>query len=288
MNTAVITGATSGIGFAVAKKLLDMDWRVLLIGHTKDNCDKAQAKLRGLFPKGEIAFFHGDLMHQREVNRVAGELNGYLDEHCEGCLQVLINNAGAVRTWYTTTEEGYEQQFALNHLAGFLLTHRLMGALKKAGGRLILTGSGSHKHYNIRWDDMMYQKRRYSCLGAYKQTKLCNLLFAGEFNSRYDKEGVRAYVVDPGLVGTDIGFKQTSGLVRAVWSMRKRQGIPPETAARTYGYLCNPSFAENGLYYLNSKQAPYDRRADRPADRAKLFDMSEKLCGIDAFGEVEA
>jgi NAD(P)-dependent dehydrogenase (short-subunit alcohol dehydrogenase family) len=288
MNTAVITGATSGIGFAVAKKLLDMNWRVLLIGHTAENCDKAKAKLQGLYPQGEIVFFHGDLMHQRDVNRVADELNSYLKAHCDGCLQVLINNAGAVRTWYTTTEEGYEQQFALNHLAGFLLTHRLMGALKEAGGRMILTGSGSHKHYTIRWDDMMYQKRRYSCLGAYKQTKLCNLLFAGEFNSRFEKSGVRAYVVDPGLVSTDIGFKQTSGLVRAVWSMRKRQGIPPETAARTYGLLCSPSFSETGLYYLDSKKAPYDGRADKQTDRSKLFDISEKLCGIKAFGEVEA
>ncbi len=288
MNTAVVTGATSGIGFAVAQKLLAMGFRVLLVGHTAENCKKALAELEKTFPGGEMAGFHADLIHQREVNRVAGELNAYLNAHCDGRLDVLINNAGAVRTWYTTTEEGYEQQFALNHLAGFLLTHRLIGPLKKAGGRVILTGSGSHKHYNIRWDDLMYQRRRYSCLGAYKQTKLCNLLFAGEFNTRLNKDGVRAYVVDPGLVSTDIGFKQTSGLVRAVWSMRKRSGIPAETAALTYGFLCAPSFSETGLYYLNSKTAPYDKRADKPSDRARLFELSEKLCGIDAFGEVEA
>jgi hypothetical protein len=70
--------------------------------------------------------------------------------------------------------------------------------------------------------------------------------------------------------------------------MRKRQGTPPETAARTYGFLCEPPFAETGLYYLNSKKESYDRRADVPGDRARLFDMSEKLCGIKAFGEVEA
>ena len=287
-HTAVITGATSGIGFAVAKRLLDMGWRVLLVGRTQENCEKTLAALGKMYPAGEMAGFYGDLMQQREVNRVAGELNSYLEVHCDGRLQVLINNAGAVRTWYTTTEEGYEQQFALNHLAGFLLTHRLMDALKKAGGRMILTGSGSHKHYSICWDDIMYQRRRYSCLGAYKQSKLCNLLFAGEFNRHHEKDGVRAYVVDPGLVSTDIGFKQTGGLVRAVWAMRKRKGIPPETAALTYGFLCDPSSVETGLYYLDSKKAPYDRRADRPGDRAKLFEMSEKLCGIGAFGEGEA
>lgn len=288
MNTAVITGATSGIGFAVAQKLLSMGWRVLLVGRTRENCEKALAALREMYPHREIAFFHGDLMQQREVNRLAGEINAYLSGHCDGRLQVLINNAGAVRAWYATTEEGYEQQFALNHLAGFLLTHRLMVALKKAGGRVIITGSGSHKHYNIHWDDVMYQRRRYSCLGAYKQSKLCNLLFAGEFNRRYEKDGVRAYVVDPGLVSTDIGFKQTSWLVRAVWAMRKKRGIPPETAALTYGFLCSMRFTETGLYYLNSKKAPYDRRADRQGDRAKLFEMSERLCGIAAFGEGEA
>ncbi len=285
MKTAVITGATSGIGFAVAKKLLELGWRVLLVGRTRENCEKAMSALGKAYPDGEMACFFGDLMHQREVNRVAYELNSYLDVHCDGCLQVLINNAGAVRAWYATTEEGYEQQFALNHLAGFLLTHHLMGALKKAGGKVILTGSGSHKHYSIRWDDIMYQRRRYSCLGAYKQSKLCNLLFAGEFNRLHEKDGVRAYVVDPGLVSTDIGFKQSSGLVRAVWSMRKRSGIPPETAALTYGFLCDSSFEETGLYYLNSRKAPYDRRADKPEDKVKLFAMSEKLCGIVAFGE---
>ena len=288
MNTAVITGATSGIGFAVAKKLLDMGWRVLLVGRTAENCGKALAALRTTHPGGEIAFFYGDLMQQREVNRVAAELNEYLLANCGGRLQALINNARAVRAWYTTTEEGYEQQFALNHLAGFLLTHRLMGALKKAGGRMILTGSGSHKHCAIRWDDGMYQRRRYSCLGAYKQSKMCNMLFAGEFNRRFEKTGVRAYVVDPGLVSTDIGFKQTSGLVRAVWSMRKRKGDPPEKAALTYGFLCGPPFTQKGLYYLESKEAPYDRRADWPEDRVKLFEMSERLCGMAAFGEEEA
>jgi len=285
MKTAVITGATSGIGFAVAQRLLHAGWHVLLVGRSRENTQRALSELKKNFPAGKIAAFYGDLMHQREVNCVASEINDYLAANSEGRLDVLVNNAGAVRSWYTTTEEGFEQQFALNHLASFLLTHRLMGALKKAGGRMILTGSGSHKHYAIRWDDVMYQRRRYSCLGAYKQSKLCNLLFAGEFNTRYGKDGIRAYVVDPGLVSTDIGFKQSSSLVRVVWAMRKRKGIPPEKAAQTYGFLCDLSYAPTGLYYLDSRQAVYDKKADRQADREKLFDMSLKLCGITAFGE---
>jgi len=152
-------------------------------------------------------------------------------------LDVLINNVGGVRSWYATTDEGYEQQFALNHLAGFLMTYRLVQYLKRCAGLMILTGSNSHKHIKINWQDIMY-KRRYSCLKAYKQSKLCNLLFATEFNRRFIKDGIRAYVVDPGLVNTDIGTKQTSGIVPLFWSLRKRYGVTPSVAAETYAFLC--------------------------------------------------
>jgi NAD(P)-dependent dehydrogenase (short-subunit alcohol dehydrogenase family) len=116
-------------------------------------------------------------MQQREVVRVADEINQYLNEKCNGELYALINNAGCVRSWYMTTDEGYEQQFALNHLAGFLLTYKLLPALKKAQGRVIMTGSESHKGIKVNWDNIMLL-RRYNPLTAYKQSKLCNILFA--------------------------------------------------------------------------------------------------------------
>ncbi len=284
MKTVVITGATSGIGFAIAKAMLGQGWRVLLVGHTQENGEKALAALREAFPQGEISCFCGDLMQQREANRIADELLAYLAANAEGKLEALINNAGAVRTWYTTTQEGLEQQFALNHMAGFLLTHRLLPALRRGGGRMILTSSASHKHCRVYFEDIMYQRRRYSCLGAYKQAKLCNVLFAGAFNDRFAGDGVRAYAVDPGLVATDIGFKQTGGLVKLVWAMRKAQGVPAERPARTYAYLCTTEPAPQGLYYYDGKVARHDPHADRAEDRQKLFALSEKLCGIETFG----
>ena len=284
MHTAIVTGATSGIGLAVSKALAADGWRVVLLGRTPEKGGQALAEIRALHPNAELAYFHADLMQQQQVLQVADQLTAYLDSRCEGCLHALINNAGAVRAWYTTTQEGYEQQFALNHLAGFLLTHRLMPALKKGRGRMILTGSGSHKHCRVHWEDAMYQRRRYNPLGAYKQSKLCNLLFAAEFNHRFVKDGVRAYVVDPGLVRTDIGFKQTGGLVSLVWAWRKAQGVPPEIPAQTYAFLCKPPFAETSLYYYDRKPAAYDRHADDPAAQKRLFDWSEKLCGLSSFG----
>ncbi len=282
MNTAIVTGATSGIGLAVSMALAAEGWRVLLVGHTQEKSEQALAELRARFPMAEAACFHADLMQQRQVRGLADELNGYLNAHCGGRLEALVNNAGAVRRWYATTEEGYEQQFALNHLAGFLLTSLLLEPLRKGGGRMLLTGSGSHKHCRVRWDDVMYRRGRYSLLGAYKQSKLCNLLYAAEFNRRHAGEGVRAYVVDPGLVNTEIGFKHTGGLASAVWALRGPKGAPPEKPAGTYAFLCAAPASETELYYYACKPAPYDRHAKSVADQKRLYELSEKLCGLTA------
>ena len=191
---------------------------------------------------------------------------------------MLINNAGCVRSWYTTTEEGFEQQFALNHLASFLLTYRLLSQLKRAQGRVIFTGSESHKHMRMHWKDLMLT-RGYNPLTAYKQSKLANILFAKGLNERYLGDGITSYVVDPGLVCTDIGCKNTGGLVDWVWSRRKKHGVPPEVPAKTYAYLCETNPAPRELYYHLCKPNNYSCQVTHE-NAEKLFALSEKLCGI--------
>ena len=217
-------------------------------------------------------------MQQREVERVASQIIQLLQDRNENRLDVLINNAGCVRSWYTTTEEGFEQQFALNHLASFLLTYRLLSQLKRAQGRVIFTGSESHKHMRMHWNDLMLT-RGYNPLTAYKQSKLANILFAKGLNERYLGDGITSYVVDPGLVCTDIGCKNTGGLVDWVWSRRKKHGVPPEVPAKTYAYLCETNPAPRELYYHLCKPNNYSCQVTHE-NAEKLFALSEKLCGI--------
>ena len=126
MKTVIVTGATSGIGLAVCKEFLRNDCDVIGIGHSKKNCDAAFLELSDEFPDRKVLFFFGDLMQQSEVKRLASVVCNYLDEFCNGGLDAFISNAGCVRSWYSTSEDGYEQQFAINHLAGFLLAHYLL------------------------------------------------------------------------------------------------------------------------------------------------------------------
>jgi len=286
MKTVIITGATSGIGLETARLLANRGYRVLGVGHIEKNCNRAEQELLSENPTALITYFHGDFMQQREVLRVAAELSSELDRN-NGELYALINNAGAVRSWYTTTEEGYEQQFALNHLAGFLLTAKLLPYLQKGQGRVIMTGSGSHKGIKMHWNDVML-RRGYNPLTAYKQSKLCNILFAKGLNDR--NLGINAYTVDPGLVKTDIGNKQTGGLVNLVWSLRKRSGVSPEIPAKTYLYLCEQDPAPTGLYYHHKpsnrpqiREMPYSKQVTGE-NAARLFTLSEQLCAVE-FGK---
>ena len=176
-----------------------------------------------------------------------------------------------------TTEDGYEQQFALNYLAGFLLTNTLLPALLQAGGRVIMTGSQSHKGARVHWDDVMLS-RGYNPLTAYKQSKLCDILFAKGLNDRYASRGIRAYTVDPGLVRTDIGDK-AGGVVNLVWQLRKRQGVRPAVPAETFAYLCAEPTHPEGLYYCRGIEKAYSRQVTSEI-AARLFELSERLCGI--------
>ena len=229
-------------------------------------------------PGADITYLAADLSHLSEVERAAARIGEILDARSGGRLDVLINNAGGVRSGRIMTPDGFEFQFALNYLSGFLLTHRLFPYLKKCGGRVIMTGSNSHQHTRIHWNNILYGKR-YNCLMAYKQSKLCVVMFAKEFNRRFEPDGLRAYVVDPGLVNTNIGNKQTRGIEDWFWSLHKKRGVPPEVPAQTYVYLCGEAPA-TGVYYYQCAPRRYNWRADRVCDTKRLFELSERLCKI--------
>ncbi|MBP8639340.1 MAG: SDR family NAD(P)-dependent oxidoreductase [Oscillospiraceae bacterium] len=278
MKTVVITGATSGIGLETARKLVEKGFFVIGVGHSRANCDKAQELIMADKPSGKMVYFVADLMQLGEVMRVADEVRKYVVSSCNGEIYALINNVGGVRSWYQTTQEGYEQQFALNHLAGFLLTYRLFPYIEKALGRVIMTSSNSHKGLKMHWDDLML-KEGYNPLTAYKQSKLCNVLFAQALNDRYSRNGIHAYAVDPGLVNTNIGNKQTGGLVNLIWSVRKKHGVKPEIPAETYVYLCEQASAPKGLYYYLCCERKFSKEVTRE-NANRLFELSERLCGI--------
>jgi NAD(P)-dependent dehydrogenase (short-subunit alcohol dehydrogenase family) len=287
-KTIVITGATAGIGRAAARALVAQGANVIAVGRSAARCAETKKTILAEFPEGHITFIIADLSSQSAVRKLADQIRTQFELPDKARIDVLVNNAGTVSSWYTTTEDGYELQFAVNHLAPFLLTHELLPLLEAAPqGRVITTSSNSHRGTKIHWDDVM-NRRRYNCLRTYKQSKLANVLFSYEFNRRMAGSGngaqVRAFAVDPGLVNTEIGLKGTGGIENWVWSRRSSGGVAPEQGAETIVYLAAADTLEETdiAYWKNCQPRQPSRYARRTLEAARLWAVSEQLCGIES------
>ena len=282
----VITGTTSGIGFAAAKRFMRMGAAVIGIGRSQESCGKASEKSK------DMTYIAADLSSQKQVRDAAAKISSFVNSRYNGKIDVLVNNAGTFSGWYRATEDGYELQFAVNHLAPFLLTNLLLPELRASGkGKIITVSSGSHYHTKINWKDPMNRKR-YNCLKAYKQSKLANVLFSYELNRRFSEQfNIHAYAVDPGLVNTGIGEKRTGGFVKWFWGIRRKRGISPEKAAETIIYLASEDLRDNAdkknwIYWKECRpKEPGGYSKDETA-ALRLWELSKGLCGMDEQGEI--
>ncbi|GAB4472300.1 MAG: SDR family oxidoreductase [Anaerolineae bacterium] len=282
-KTIVVTGATSGIGFATAQALALRGAHVIGVGRSEARCLAMQQHIQAELPAARVSPLAADLASQSEVRRLAAAIRTLIADSGAGVVDTLVNNAGVVSSWYAATPDGYELQFAVNHLAPFLLTHELLPLLLAApAGRVVTVSSGSHYRTRMHWPDVMY-RRHYSCLMAYKQSKLANVLFTAELNRRLGPASrVRAYAADPGLVNTEIGLKGTGGLEQWVWERRRAGGASPEQGAATVIFLAvDPSVeGTRHIYWKDCRPVRPSRQALSPAEAARLWALSERLCGL--------
>lgn len=282
-RTYVVTGATSGIGLASAAALVRAGCDVIGVGRSADRCRQAETALGGLNPAAHVHYLTADLSQQGEVRRLAALIKDCLTAEGKVALDGLVNNAGTYTYWLMLTSDGIETQWAVNHLAGFLLTNELLPLLRAAPyARVVTVSSDSHHGARIRWDDPQL-RRRYDGLAMYGTTKLANILFTIELNRQLGQgSNVRAFAVDPGLVKTDIALKGTPLLVRWAWKIRRSGGTGPEVPARCIQYLLmEPSIQHAPQHYWkNCRPARASRIALDGAVATRLWALSEGLCGM--------
>lgn len=279
----VLTGATSGIGLATAIQLTKAGSAVIAVGRSQERCQKAEDTIRKACSEANISFLVADLSSMRQVKELAESIRKKLEQDGKKHIDVLINNAGTVSSWYTSTEDGFELQFAVNHLAPFLLSNELLPLLKKSyAGRIITLSSGSHYHTKMNWKDILLRKH-YNCLWAYKQSKLANVLFCTEFNRRLRPDSsVTAFAADPGLVNTQIGFKGTTGIARWIWGKRSSSGIDPAEAAASIVFLATEASIQNTphVFWKECKPLKPSSYSQREDEALRLWELSEKMCGL--------
>ncbi len=269
-KTALITGATSGMGLETARALIKKGYDVIGTSRTEQKEKDAIADIGSPIP-----FIRADLASLKNQQTISQEVLNWLDGRG---LDVLVNNAGTFFSHCALSPEGFEKQFTVNTIAPMHLSLLLWHALKKANGRIVNVSSNSHYHTRVRWDDIQLV-RHYHQLKAYKQTKLFSVMLSREFNKR--SETVKTYMADPGLVNTEMGFKNTSGFASFIWKHRKTKGRPPAEGAATQIFLADAPHLDS-FYYKNKRPKAPDKLALDDTLCQKMWDYCTKIIGLDA------
>lgn len=275
MNAIVITGATDGIGLATLKLALERDVFVIAVARNPVKAKAIEEDLKN--PR--LVFVYGDLSSKQDIHKIAGQIHKLLMQF-NWRLLALVHVAGTVSTKREVTVDGYEKTFAVNHLAVHLLTKLLVPDLSlKGNARVLVVSSYSHRFGHIYQGDVMLH-RNYWLLRAYAQSKLMNVLFVNESAKRFPPRTISFYAIDPGLVNTEIALKQTTGLERWVWSIKKRKGVPPEVPARSIVAIALDDYyaLKTGLYWKDGLPMKSAKRAHDSRKMKWLYDYSEELC----------
>ena len=191
-KTALITGGNTGLGKATALALAQKGAKVILACRSLERGDKAAMEIRSQVENAQVSVYFLDLSSLTSVRKFVHDFI-----KSENGLHILVNNAGMYGCPHWKSEDGYEMQFAVNHLGHFLLTNLLMDTLaKSAPSRIVIVSSSLHKHGHIDFDDLNGDKD-YHPKKAYIQSKLANLLFAHELNKCLPSGIVLVYLNSP-------------------------------------------------------------------------------------------
>ncbi|MGW0825922.1 SDR family NAD(P)-dependent oxidoreductase [Streptomyces sp. NPDC002845] len=291
---AVVTGAASGIGVETARALAGAGAEVTLAVRNTEAGHRVAEDIRAVTGAGTegVRVAPLDLADPASVRAFA--------EAWQGPLHILVNNAGIMASPETRTPQGWELQFATNHLGHFALTTGLHGALAAAdGARVVSVSSSGHLFSPVRFDDLHFTGRPYDPWLAYGQSKTANVLFAVEAGRRWTDDGITANALMPGGIQTNLGrymgdaetalfMTHLQALVGEGTALPEMSFKTVEEGAATSVLLASSPLLDgvSGRYFEDCTEAPLHRpgtfagvapHALDPEAAERLWDVSERL-----------
>jgi len=262
VKSALITGATDGIGRETARQLLQRGWHVLIHGRSERKASRQAAELAHDSGGGKATAVWADLAVMEQVVGLAQQTAAQAP-----VLDVLINNAGVYERRRRLTGDGLEATLAINHFAPFLLTRTLLAQLQQAGAaRIINVSSIAHGNATLDLDDLT-SARGYDPFQAYAASKLANILFTVALAKRMAGTRVTANALHPGVIGTK--------LLHAAFDI---EGASVEAGARTSVYLATSEKVSgvSGKYFVDCREARPSRLASDERLAERLWAASEQ------------
>ena len=268
MKTALITGATSGIGSALAESLAGQGWRILV--HGRDPNKTAQSQNRC---GSDAESFVADLSLLSETRRLASEVQASHQR-----LDALVLNAGAIARKREITSEGLEAMFVINHLSAFVLASELHPLIPE-GGHLLSVSTEAHRWIKRIDPENLQAEKRFKVLKHYAATKAANLISMLELANRYSGRGLHITAHHPGEVATRFGLDGPLWL-RLFWKLSSRRFISSEQAAEPLAkFLTDPSSnPQSGYFNRGTKAHPADYISD-PEQKNSVIAITERALG---------
>lgn len=280
-KTVLVTGSSTGIGLATVVGLAKMGARVLLHARHEKRGAPALDEARKKSGSDQIEMVTGDLSSQHEVHALVDQVSA------KGKLDVLINNAAIIPAQRTLTDDGLEMQFAVNHLAYYMLANLLLPLLRQSqAGRIVNVSSFLNTWVPIEFDNLQAEKQYGSMImgpgwGTYAHTKVMNVMFTTEMAKRLKAHGdtVTVNALNPGLVGSNL-TRMKSGWFNSIY---KRLIGSTERGAQTSIYLASSAHvaSTSGEFYQNNGLATMSKHARNPEATTRLWEISARLSGVD-------
>jgi NAD(P)-dependent dehydrogenase (short-subunit alcohol dehydrogenase family) len=275
-KTALVTGATSGIGLEASVELARRGARVLMVGRDRARTDAAVAAVVARSGTKDVPSLLCDFSSQAEIRKLAEVVLARREP-----LHVLVNNAGGVHKTRQLTVDGIEATFATNHLGYFLLTNLLRDLLvKSAPARVITVASIGHRRGTLDFDDLGFE-RGYGIMKAYARSKLANVLFAAELSRRLPS-GVTSNSLHPGSVATNIWSGAPLWAKPIIAVLYRPFFVSAEEGARIMVTLAADPTLEGvtGKYYEGGKAKDPSPLARDAALAKRLWDVSARMVGL--------
>ena len=272
----LVTGATSGIGEAIALALAQKGAEVIIVSRNEEKCARIVSQIQEQSGNSAISYFRANLSSQQGIRLLTAEVKKKYST-----LDVLVNNAGGFFWKRQESVDGIEMTFALNHLNYFLLTNLLLDLLRNSpSARIVNTSSGVHNNQVIDFNDLQL-KKNYLHFKAYGKSKLANLYFTYELARRLNGSGITVNAFNPGFTKSNIA-KEGNLATQIFMPLTNMFSNPTEQGADAGVYLASSPEVERitGKYFFERKPIPSSDISYDEEIAQRLWNISEELTGL--------